>query len=78
MPNFKLNVTGLLQAKNTLEITVANAYRNRIIGDFRQHGTLKNTWTSANVSDVLDKNKVLKPSGVMGPLQLIVYKRKPR
>jgi hypothetical protein len=37
MPNFKLDVTGLLQSKNTLEITIANAYRNRIIGDFRQY-----------------------------------------
>jgi hypothetical protein len=78
IPGYRLNVTDLLQSKNTLEITVANAYRNRIVGDFRQHGTLKNAWTSANVADVLDKNKMLKPSGLMGPLQLIVYKRKPR
>ncbi|HZH66004.1 MAG TPA: glycosyl hydrolase [Flavisolibacter sp.] len=78
MPDFKMNVTGLLQPKNDLEITVATAYRNRIVGDFRQYGMLKNTWTSANVADVLDKNKVLKPSGAMGPLQLIVYKRKSR
>jgi hypothetical protein len=78
MPNFKLDVTGLLQSKNTLEITIANAYRNRIIGDFRQYGSLKNVWTSAEVADVLDKNKILKPSGVMGPLQLIVYKKKRR
>jgi hypothetical protein len=35
---------------------------------------LKNVWTSANVADVLDKEKMLKPSGVMGPLQLVVYK----
>jgi hypothetical protein len=39
---------------------------------------LKNVWTSAEVADVLDKNKILKPSGVMGPLQLIVYKKKRR
>jgi hypothetical protein len=78
MPDYRLDVTGLLQAKNVLEITVANAYRNRIVGDFRQHGLLKNVWTSANVADVLNKEKILKPSGVMGPLQLIVHKRKAR
>jgi hypothetical protein len=78
IPGYRLNVTHLLQAKNTLEVRIANAYRNRIVGDFRQHGTLKNAWTSANVADVLDKNKILKPSGLMGPLQLIVYKRKHR
>jgi hypothetical protein len=78
MPDYRLDVTGLLQAKNVLEITVANAYRNRIVGDFRQYGLLKNVWTSANVADVLNKEKILKPSGVMGPLQLIVHKRKAR
>jgi hypothetical protein len=74
MPGFKLNITGLLQLQNTLEITLATTYRNRIIGDFKQYGRLKNVWTSANVADVLDKEKILKPSGVMGPLQLVVYK----
>jgi hypothetical protein len=74
MPGFKLNVTGLLQPQNSLEITLATTYRNRIIGDFKQYGHLKNVWTSANVADVLDKEKILKPSGVMGPLQLVVYK----
>jgi hypothetical protein len=78
MPWFRMNVSGLLQARNTLEITIANTYRNRIIGDYRQYGTLKNAWTSANVADELDKNKTLKPSGVIGPLQLILYKEKPR
>lgn len=76
MPHFMLNVSGLLQPQNTLEIRVANTYRNRIIGDFRQHGDLKNVWTSADVANLLNKNKLLKPSGVMGPVQFIVYKKR--
>jgi len=75
MPDFKLKVGGLLQAKNTLEITVANAYRNRIIGDYKQYDSLKNVWTSGDMSPFSNKEKMLKPSGVMGPLQLIIYRK---
>ncbi|MDZ4808868.1 MAG: hypothetical protein SGI96_11450, partial [Bacteroidota bacterium] len=58
------------------EITVANAYRNRIIGDYKQYDSLKNVWTSADMSRFSsNKEKILKPSGVMGPLQLIIYRK---
>ncbi len=74
-PDFKLKVSGLLQAQNTLEITVANAYRNRIIGDYKQYDSLKNVWTSGDMSQFSNKEKMLKPSGVMGPLQLMIYRK---
>jgi len=71
MPGNKINITGLLKAENILEVEVANIFRNRIIGDYLQFGELRNVWTSAPVHDYLDKDKPLKPSGLMGPLTLI-------
>jgi hypothetical protein len=70
MVGSKVNVKGLLQNKNLLEVRVANVYRNRIIGDYIQYGELKNVWTSAPVQQFLDKDKPLKPSGLMGPLTI--------
>jgi len=73
MPGTSLNVNGLLKQDNKLEIVIANTFRNRIIGDYIEFGELKNVWTSAPVNQFLDKNKPLKPSGVIGPLQIIKY-----
>ncbi len=71
MPGNKIKVTGLLKKENILEVEVANVFRNRIIGDYIQFGELKNIWTSAPVSDFLDKDKPLKPSGLLGPLTIL-------
>jgi len=73
MPNTQLPVTKLLKAKNHLEISLATTCRNRIIGDLIEYGTLKNIWTSAQVSSYLNKESPLIPSGIWGPLQLIKY-----
>jgi hypothetical protein len=70
-PETELNVTGILKNENQLIITVANVYRNRFIGDFIQYGKVQNLITSSPISDFLDKDKPLKPSGLMGPLKLI-------
>lgn len=67
----KLNVTGLLKTENVLDITVANVYRNRLIGDLVQFNKIQNLWTSSPIQQFLDKNKPLIPSGLMGPLKLI-------
>jgi len=64
-------INGLLQKENTLEIVIANIFRNRIIGDYIQYGELKNAWTSAPIDQFLDKNKPLKPSGLIGPIRII-------
>jgi hypothetical protein len=71
MPGYLLNVGNLLLSDNKLEVIVANTCRNRIIGDFIEYGKVQTVWTSAPVEQYLDKNKFLKPSGLMGPLVLI-------
>ncbi len=70
-PGTKINISGLLKETNILEVNVANVYRNRFIGDFIQYGKVQNLWTSSPIEQFLDKNKPLKPSGLMGPLRLI-------
>jgi hypothetical protein len=73
MPDSTLDVTGLLKgdAENLLEVRVANVYRNRFIGDYIEFGKPRNIWTSAPVEKYLDKNKPLKPSGLLGPIKLL-------
>ena len=61
-------------AENLLEVRVANVYRNRFIGDFIEFGKVQNIWTSAPVEKYLDKNKPLKPSGLLGPIKLLKTK----
>jgi hypothetical protein len=75
-PDSTFDVTGLLNsdAENLLEIRVANVYRNRFIGDFIEFGKAQNIWTSAPIEKYLDKNKPLKPSGLLGPIKLLKTK----
>jgi hypothetical protein len=73
MPDSEINVTGLLEKVNTLEITVAVVCRNRIIGDLIQYGKLKSIFTTAPVTEILNKEMPLKPSGLTGPIRLIRY-----
>lgn len=70
-PGTQFNVTGILKEQNVLNVSVGTVYRNRIVGDFTQFGVLKNGWTSAPVGDFLNKDKSLKPSGLIGPLTLV-------
>ncbi|MEI7422032.1 MAG: glycosyl hydrolase [Prolixibacteraceae bacterium] len=69
-----LDITGFLMSENTLEVTITNNWRNRIIGDFVQYGQLKNLWTTANVQEFLNKNSQLENSGWTGPLKIIYNK----
>ncbi len=69
-----LDITGFLKSENTLEVTITNTWRNRIIGDFVQYGQLKNLWTTANVQEFLNKNSQLENSGWTGPLKIIYNK----
>ncbi len=73
-PNTRLVVTGMLKAENKLEITVANVCRNRFIGDLVQFGSVKSLWTTSPIETILNKDMPLKPSGLMGPLNLISFK----
>ena len=71
LPGLSYNVTGLLKDENQLEVTVTTTFRNRIIGDYREFGELRNVWTSAPVNNYLNAETTLKPSGFMGPIRLI-------
>jgi len=73
-PGTRLDISGLVKKMNVLEVNVANVYRNRFIGDYIQYGKIQNLWTSSPIGQFLDKDKPLKPSGLMGPLKLVKIK----
>jgi hypothetical protein len=72
-PDTELTISGLLKAENTLEITVADVCRNRFIGDLIQFGKVKSLFTTSPITEILNKDMPLKPSGLIGPLKLIKY-----
>jgi hypothetical protein len=74
-PNTSLVVTELLKSENNLEITVANVCRNRFIGDLIEYGSVKSLWTTSPIETILNKDMPLKPSGLIGPLKLMSFKR---
>jgi hypothetical protein len=74
-PNTHLAVTGILKQDNKLEVTIANVCRNRFIGDLIQFGSVKSLWTTSPIETILNKYMPLKPSGLMGPIRLISFKR---
>ena len=60
---------GLLRAEgNELEITVANLWINRLIGDAALPPEQRQTWTTRNP---YKKNSPLQPSGLLGPVRLL-------
>jgi hypothetical protein len=61
----------MLKNENLLEVSVANIYRNRFIGDFIQFGKIQNLSTSSPITDFLNKDMPLRPSGLKGPIRLI-------
>ncbi len=68
MPGQRFNISGsILKADNTLEVIVANVYRNRLIGDLAQFGEVKNLWTTSPVKEFLNKDMKLQSSGIAGP-----------
>ena len=56
---------------NSLEITVDIPYRNRFIGDFIQYGDVRSLWTSSEISNYLNSQSPLKPSGLLVPVKII-------
>ena len=75
MPGQVFKISGLLlQGENTLEIIVANVYRNRLIGDLIQYGEIKNLWTTSPVKEFLNKDMKLQESGVAGPVTIAKIK----
>jgi hypothetical protein len=74
-PGKLIPVKGILKTENILEVSVANIFRNRIIGDFAQYGKIRNLSTSSPISDFLNKDSPLKPSGLKGPIKIIAISR---
>ena len=71
MPGQRFNISGLLvQGDNVLELTVANVYRNRLIGDLVQYGAIKSVWTTSPVENFLNKDTKLQDSGIAGPVTI--------
>jgi hypothetical protein len=68
MPPFRVNITAALHAgKNTLEIHVADLWRNRMIGDAALPATERFTWSS---SAQFSPDTSLPKSGLLGPVTI--------
>jgi len=76
MPGQRFNISGMLvEGDNALEITSANVYRNRLIGDLIQFGEIKSVWTTSPVENFLNKDMKLQESGIAGPVTITKIKR---
>ena len=64
-------VKGMLKNDNLLEVSVANIYRNRFIGDLIQFGKIQNLYSSSPITEFLNKDTPLRPSGLNGPIRII-------
>jgi hypothetical protein len=72
MAPYRLNVAGLLkQGENTLEIEVANLWRNRMIRDKMLPESERYTWT---VVDDIKEGEAPHSSGLLGPLTIEIQK----
>lgn len=66
---FRVDITdALMQGSNTVQITVANLWVNRLIGDAQPNATTKYTFTTRNPYKA---NAKLLPSGLIGPVEVI-------
>ncbi len=74
-PHYRFEVTGLVnETDNVLEIRVGNNFRNRMVGDYIESGTLRNVWTTSPLQGSSDprfpnKNTTLQDSGLIGPIK---------
>lgn len=75
IPYYRMNVSHMLKKENELEVEVANVYRNRIIGDLIEYGKMMNIWTTSPVETFFETDKTLQPSGLLGPIELIKYRK---
>jgi hypothetical protein len=75
-PGTYIPVKGMLKNENVLEVSVANIYRNRFIGDFIQFGKVRNLSTSSPITDFLNKDMPLSPSGLKGPIRIIAIRKR--
>jgi hypothetical protein len=73
----QLRVGDILKEKNTLEVSLQTVCRNRILGDLREFGDVKTIWTTAPIvqQKLLKKEMALKPTGLLGPVRLVLDQR---
>jgi len=68
---YRLNITKFLKdGKNKLEVTVANNWQNRLIGDQRLPENQRQTWTTINPWKA---DSPLQSSGLLGPVEIQTY-----
>ncbi|MES2003786.1 MAG: glycosyl hydrolase [Bacteroidota bacterium] len=70
-PPFAFDVSRFVkQGNNTLEVEVVNLWPNRLIGDSKLPKEQRLTSTNIMKYDVVDSEKMLRESGLLGPVQL--------
>ncbi len=71
-PGTPLDVTRVMRpGENQLVVTVANAWRNRLIGDLVRYGEIRSVRTSAPIKERLSATTPLKKSGLIGPIRVL-------
>jgi len=76
-PPYELDVTGrLTDGKNKLEIEITNLWPNRLIGDAPLPQSKRLTKTNINKFEAADAEKLLRVSGLLGPVQLKLIEQK--
>ena len=67
---YRLDISGLTtEGENTLEVTVYNNWRNRLIADEALPEAQRGTWTNIQPWTASDE---LQASGLLGPVTLIL------
>lgn len=75
IPDYPVNIKGLLTTNNTLTIKVAILWHNRIMGDIMKYGEPKNFWTNNPINDYPKRyNNQLLPVGIIKAQEIIRYK----
>lgn len=72
---YRMDITGMIRAgHNEIEIEVANLWPNRLIGDLQPDAEERHAYAAF---DPFDADSPLLPSGLLGPVQLLVATRSP-
>lgn len=76
-PPYELNVTDFIRDdENKLIIEILNMWPNRLIGDGKLPESKRFTRTNIDKFENLDSEKLLRKSGLLGPVQLLVIDKK--
>lgn len=71
---FRFDITSFVRAgENTLEVEVVNMWVNRLVGDGKLPSEQRLTNTNINKFEAPDAEKYVRPSGLLGPVRIILY-----